>query len=180
MSEPPVLGAGGFVVCPPAKSARSDIDGPFARPRSFGRGSGAPRGVGDPSRTAIRFVRDGEFGARPLADGAHRAVSTAAPASAGRWACSGPPATGRRPGPSPGRPSSATTARARATATATDKPSAWDLGPNPYAIESPGGGAKRRELDANPYAEENDPVTLSNPRFAKVPQLAKIAGGKAS
>src|SRR4029077_9339506 len=53
-----------------------------------------------------------------------------------------------------------------ATATATDKPSAWDLGPNPYAIESPGGGAKRRELDANPYAEENDPVTLSNPRFA--------------
>ena len=66
------------------------------------------------------------------------------------------------------------------TATATtDKPSAWDLGPNPYAIESPGGGAKRRELDANPYAEENDPVTLSNPRFAKVPQLAKIAGGKA-
>jgi hypothetical protein len=64
------------------------------------------------------------------------------------------------------------------TATPTDKPSAWDLGPNPYAIESPGGGAKRRELDANPYAEENDPVTLSNPRFAKVPQLAKIAGGK--
>jgi peptidoglycan hydrolase-like protein with peptidoglycan-binding domain len=65
-----------------------------------------------------------------------------------------------------------------ATATATDKPSTWDLGPNPYAIETPGGGAKRRELDANPYAEENDPVTLTNPRFAKVPQLAKIAGGK--
>src|SRR6476620_6872146 len=61
-------------------------------------------------------------------------------------------------------------------ASATDTPSAWDLGPNPYAIETPGGGAKRRELDANPYAGENDPVTLSNPRFAKVPQLGKIAG----
>ena len=37
-----------------------------------------------------------------------------------------------------------------AAGAATQKPSAWDLGPNPYAIESPGGGAKRRELDANP------------------------------
>ena len=54
----------------------------------------------------------------------------------------------------------------------------WDLPPNPYAIETKGGGAKRRELDANPYQDENGPVTLSNPRFTKVTQLAKIASGK--
>jgi peptidoglycan hydrolase-like protein with peptidoglycan-binding domain len=66
-----------------------------------------------------------------------------------------------------------------AAGTATQKRSTWDLAPNPYAIETKGGGAKRRELDANPYEEENDPVTLSNPRFAKVTQLANIASGKA-
>jgi len=56
-------------------------------------------------------------------------------------------------------------------------PSQWDLGPNPYAIESPGGGAKT-DLLANPYAEENDPITLSNPRFTGEARLRRIAAGQ--
>ena len=56
--------------------------------------------------------------------------------------------------------------------------SEWDIAPNPYAINQKGGGAVK-ELPANPYAVENDPVTLSNPRFAGEPRLEKIAGGGA-
>ena len=55
--------------------------------------------------------------------------------------------------------------------------SSWDLGPNPYAIETRGGGATR-DLEANPYAQENDPITLSNPRFTAVPRLGRIARGE--
>jgi len=59
-------------------------------------------------------------------------------------------------------------------------PSEWDIGPNPYAIETPGGGAAQPGLAANPYAEETDPVTLTNARFTGEPRLAAIAAGKAS
>jgi len=52
----------------------------------------------------------------------------------------------------------------------------WAVGPNPYAITEKGGGAVR-QVGANPYAEENDPVTLSNPRFMGEPRLEKIAKG---
>jgi peptidoglycan hydrolase-like protein with peptidoglycan-binding domain len=60
----------------------------------------------------------------------------------------------------------------------TPQPSEWDIGPNPYAITEKGGGAKA-ELAGNPYATENDPVTLSNPRFIGEPRLEKIAKGGA-
>ena len=51
-----------------------------------------------------------------------------------------------------------------------------DIPPNPYVVETPGGGA-RPELAANPYVEENDPVQLSNARFTGQPRLARIAAG---
>jgi peptidoglycan hydrolase-like protein with peptidoglycan-binding domain len=51
-----------------------------------------------------------------------------------------------------------------------------EVAPNPYAITEKGGGAKT-ELAANPYLEENDPVTLSNARFVGIPGLEKIAKG---
>ncbi|HUG29976.1 MAG TPA: hypothetical protein VMQ65_05655 [Candidatus Limnocylindria bacterium] len=51
-----------------------------------------------------------------------------------------------------------------------------DLAPNPYPVTHKGGGAIP-ELAGNPYALENDPVTLSNPRFAEEPRLEKIARG---
>src|SRR6185369_6283758 len=44
-----------------------------------------------------------------------------------------------------------------------EEPSVWDIAPNPYATTEKGGGATT-ELPGNPYAVENDPVTLSNPR----------------
>lgn len=58
----------------------------------------------------------------------------------------------------------------------TPKASEWDIAPNPYAISQKGGGAVT-ELAANPYAVENDPVTLTNPRFLGEPRLEKIARG---
>ena len=51
-----------------------------------------------------------------------------------------------------------------------------DLAPNPYPKTEKGGGAVR-ELAGNPYALENEPVTLSNPRFTGEPRLEKIAKG---
>jgi len=57
-----------------------------------------------------------------------------------------------------------------------DAPDTFDIAPNPYATTEKGGGAKK-ELPGNPYATENDPVTLSNPRFTGDPRLAKIAAG---
>jgi peptidoglycan hydrolase-like protein with peptidoglycan-binding domain len=57
-----------------------------------------------------------------------------------------------------------------------DNPDTFDIAPNPYATTEKGGGAKT-ELAGNPYATENDPVTLSNPRFTGDPRLAKIAAG---
>jgi peptidoglycan hydrolase-like protein with peptidoglycan-binding domain len=54
---------------------------------------------------------------------------------------------------------------------------ATELAPNPYAIETPGGGT-RPELPANPYVGEDDPVTLSNARFTGQPRLARIASGQ--
>ena len=51
-----------------------------------------------------------------------------------------------------------------------------DLAPNPYPKTEKGGGAVR-ELAGNPYAMENEPVTLSNPRFTGEPRLEKIAKG---
>jgi peptidoglycan hydrolase-like protein with peptidoglycan-binding domain len=61
-----------------------------------------------------------------------------------------------------------------------DSPTAseWDIAPNPYATTQKGGGAKT-ELLANPYAQENEPITLSNPRFKGEPRLEKIAAGGA-
>lgn len=55
----------------------------------------------------------------------------------------------------------------------------WDIGPNPYAIQTPGGGAKAQDLPANPYTQENDAVTLTNARFTGQPALAPIARGEA-
>jgi peptidoglycan hydrolase-like protein with peptidoglycan-binding domain len=49
--------------------------------------------------------------------------------------------------------------------------------PNPYVIETAGGGS-RTELPANPYVGENDPVTLTNPRFTGQARLAPIAAGR--
>jgi peptidoglycan hydrolase-like protein with peptidoglycan-binding domain len=60
----------------------------------------------------------------------------------------------------------------------TPKASEWDIAPNPYATTQKGGGAKA-ELMGNPYAQENDPVTLANPRFKGEPRLEKIAAGGA-
>lgn len=57
-----------------------------------------------------------------------------------------------------------------------DNPSTFDIAPNPYATTETGGGAKT-ELPGNPYATENEPVTLSNPRFTGDARLAKIAAG---
>jgi peptidoglycan hydrolase-like protein with peptidoglycan-binding domain len=54
---------------------------------------------------------------------------------------------------------------------------ATEVPPNPYVIEAPGGGA-RTELAANPYVGEDDPVTLTNPRFTGQPRLARIAEGR--
>lgn len=54
--------------------------------------------------------------------------------------------------------------------------SEWDIAPNPYATTEKGGGA-RTEIAGNPYVLENEPVTLSNPRFAGEPRLEKIASG---
>jgi peptidoglycan hydrolase-like protein with peptidoglycan-binding domain len=54
--------------------------------------------------------------------------------------------------------------------------SEWDIAPNPYATTQKGGGAKT-ELAGNPYAQENEPVSLANPRFVGEPRLQKIAGG---
>lgn len=54
--------------------------------------------------------------------------------------------------------------------------SEWDIAPNPYATTEKGGGAIP-ELAGNPYAVENDPVTLTNARFTGEPGLAKIAKG---
>lgn len=51
--------------------------------------------------------------------------------------------------------------------------------PNPYVIETAGGGT-RPELPANPYVGENDPVTLTNPRFTGQARLARIAAGQAA
>ena len=60
----------------------------------------------------------------------------------------------------------------------TPQASVWDIGPNPYATTEKGGGAVT-ELAANPYAVENDPVTLTNPRFVGDARLQQIAkGGK--
>ncbi|HEY4228048.1 MAG TPA: hypothetical protein VGM49_06900 [Candidatus Limnocylindrales bacterium] len=59
-----------------------------------------------------------------------------------------------------------------------DNPDTFDIGPNPYATEEKGGGAKT-ELPGNPYATENEPVTLSNPRFVGDGRLQKIAAGGA-
>src|SRR5205085_996466 len=56
--------------------------------------------------------------------------------------------------------------------------SPWDIAPNPYAITEQGGGAKT-ELAGNPYATENDPINLSNPRFTGDSRLQKIAKGGA-
>lgn len=56
------------------------------------------------------------------------------------------------------------------------KTSEWDIAPNPYATTEKGGGAVT-ELAGNPYAVENDPVTLSNPRFVGEPRLEQIARG---
>ena len=50
--------------------------------------------------------------------------------------------------------------------------------PNPYVIETPGGGATT-ELPANPYVEENEPVTLANIRFTGIARLGRIASGGA-
>lgn len=58
----------------------------------------------------------------------------------------------------------------------TPAPSEWDIAPNPYATTEKGGGAVT-ELAGNPYAVENEPVTLSNPRFMGEPRLEKIAAG---
>ena len=56
--------------------------------------------------------------------------------------------------------------------------SVWDIAPNPYATTEKGGGATT-ELAANPYAVENDPVTLTNARFVGDARLQQIAkGGK--
>ena len=44
--------------------------------------------------------------------------------------------------------------------------------PNPYVIETAGGGT-RPELPANPYVGENDPVTLTNPRFTGQTRLSR-------
>jgi peptidoglycan hydrolase-like protein with peptidoglycan-binding domain len=55
-------------------------------------------------------------------------------------------------------------------------PSEWDIAPNPYATTEKGGGAVT-ELAGNPYSLENDPVTLTNPRFVGEPRLEKIAAG---
>lgn len=55
-------------------------------------------------------------------------------------------------------------------------PDALDLAPNPYPTTEKGGGAVR-ELAGNPYASENDPVTLSNARFTGDARLQKIASG---
>jgi peptidoglycan hydrolase-like protein with peptidoglycan-binding domain len=55
-------------------------------------------------------------------------------------------------------------------------PSALDLAPNPYPTTEKGGGAVT-ELAGNPYATENDPVTLSNARFTGDARLQKIAKG---
>jgi peptidoglycan hydrolase-like protein with peptidoglycan-binding domain len=57
-----------------------------------------------------------------------------------------------------------------------DDPNTFDIAPNPYATTEKGGGAKT-ELPGNPYATENEPVTLSNPRFTGDARLAKIAAG---
>jgi peptidoglycan hydrolase-like protein with peptidoglycan-binding domain len=46
-------------------------------------------------------------------------------------------------------------------------------------VSTPGGGA-RRQLDANPYSGEDDPVELANARFSGQPRLARIAMGKGS
>lgn len=54
--------------------------------------------------------------------------------------------------------------------------SKWDIAPNPYAVTEQGGGA-RQEVTGNPYATENEPVSLSNPRFVGDPRLQKIAKG---
>jgi peptidoglycan hydrolase-like protein with peptidoglycan-binding domain len=51
--------------------------------------------------------------------------------------------------------------------------------PDPNVTITPGGGATR-QLDANPYQGENDPVTLSNPRFSGSSKLVRIAEGKGS
>ena len=53
-----------------------------------------------------------------------------------------------------------------------------DIAPNPYVLSTPGGGAVA-QLPANPYSNETDPVTLSNPRFTGQPRLARIAQGQA-
>ena len=57
--------------------------------------------------------------------------------------------------------------------------SEWDVAPNPYATTQKGGGAKT-EIAGNPYALEDEPVTLSNPRFVGEPRLEKIAAGGAA
>jgi peptidoglycan hydrolase-like protein with peptidoglycan-binding domain len=54
---------------------------------------------------------------------------------------------------------------------------AMELPPNPYTIETPGGGT-RPELAANPYVGEDEPVTLANARFTGLPRLARIAAGQ--
>ena len=54
--------------------------------------------------------------------------------------------------------------------------SEWDIAPNPYATTQKGGGAKT-EIAANPYVGEDEPVSLSNPRFVGEPRLEKIAAG---
>ena len=83
-----------------------------------------------------------------------------------------------RPGPSanggqrrgrPDRGSAGPARHAQGRASGTSRP-------NPYAINQKGGGAVT-ELPANPYAVENDPVSLTNPRFVGEPRLEKIAKG---
>lgn len=58
----------------------------------------------------------------------------------------------------------------------TAETSQWDVAPNPYATTEKGGGAVT-ELGGNPYALENEPVTLTNSRFLGEPRLEKIAQG---
>jgi peptidoglycan hydrolase-like protein with peptidoglycan-binding domain len=162
-----------------AMSARSDVDAGDAMANGSAvdlarlTASGIPRVAPHRPFAAAASVRTlAPAGDRQAAPAPNAPITSFDAGSRERWAFGVQRAAGNR------------TTRALAEAAiqregegaSTGKPSAWDLGPNPYATETPGGGSKRT-LDANPYADENDPVTLSNPRFTAVPRLAKIASG---
>ena len=158
-------------MCPPAKSARSDIDGPSPRPRSFGRGSGAPRGVGDPSRTAIRFFRDGEFGARLRASSPMAPVARARPRLP-RALGAGAAAVRRQPVDGPGpRPGGRPARRRRGQLDRHRDRQAQRLGPRPQPVRDRVAGRRRETA----RARRQSLCRGERPRHALEPQVREGA-----